>query len=82
MRYPRTWLQPNWWAARRIKRFLEALRGAGTVLHLGAGGKRLSGAINCDLFHPAADRQWDATNLSEVPTASVDVIEHHHLIEH
>ena len=42
----------------------------------------MAGAVNCDLFDTAADRQWDATNLHEVPTASVDLIEHHHLIEH
>ncbi len=82
MRYPRTWLQPRWWVARRIKRFLETLRGSGTVLHLGAGGKRIAGAINCDLYDPSADRQWDATDLHEVEDATVDVIEHHHLIEH
>jgi predicted SAM-dependent methyltransferase len=82
MRYPTTWLQPAWWAARRIDRFLGTLRRSRTVLHLGAGGKRVPGAINCDLFDPAADRAWDATSLSEVATASVDVVEHHHLIEH
>ena len=82
MRYPNTWLQPSWWVARRIKRFLGKLRGSGVVLHLGAGGKRLDGAINCDLYDPSADRQWNATSLPEVANDSVDVIEHHHLIEH
>lgn len=66
MQYPNTWLLPNWWAARRVRRFLEKLRQSRAVLHLGAGGKRLAGAINCDLHDPAADRRWDATNLSEV----------------
>ena len=82
MHYPRTWLQPSWWTARRIDHFLKGLRKSGTVLHLGAGAKRLEGAINCDLYDAAADRRWDATDLHEVPSASVDLIEHHHLIEH
>src|SRR5262245_34332055 len=82
MRYPSTWLQPSWLAARRVTRFLAKLRESGTVLHLGAGGKRLSGAINCDLYDPTADRQWDATHLPDVATATVDIVEHHHLIEH
>jgi predicted SAM-dependent methyltransferase len=82
MRYPCTWLQPGWLVARRVARFVAKLRESRTVLHLGAGGKRLAGAVNCDLYDPAADRQWDATCLPEVPSASVDVVEHHHLIEH
>jgi SAM-dependent methyltransferase len=82
MRYPRTWLQPGWLVARRVKRLLTRLRQSAVVLHLGAGGKRVPGAINCDLYDPGADRQWDATRLTEVPSGSVDVIEHHHLIEH
>jgi predicted SAM-dependent methyltransferase len=52
------------------------------VLHLGAAGKPIPGALNCDLYDPAADRQWDATNLPQVPDDSVDIVEHHHLIEH
>lgn len=82
MRYPKTWLQPSWWVARRINTFLKKLRHARTVLHLGSGGKLLADAVNCDLYDPSADRQWDATDLREVPDASVDIIEHHHLIEH
>ena len=84
MRYPVTALQPNWWAARRISRFLSALRAAadGPVLHLGAGGKRIEGAINCDLFDPAADRRLDAVNLEGVESGSVAIVEHHHMIEH
>src|SRR6476620_2325555 len=52
MQYPVTWLQPQWFAARRIKRFLDTLRRSRLVLHLGAGGKRVEGAINCDLHDP------------------------------
>ena len=81
-RYPRTSLQPNWWVSRRINRFLGELRRSRTVLHLGSGGKLLAGAINCDLHDPAADRRWDATDLRDVADGSIDVIEHHHLIEH
>ena len=82
MRYLVTALQPKWLVARRINRFLAKLRDSRTVLHLGAGGKRIEGAINCDLHDPTADRRWDATNLIEVPDGSVDIVEHHHLIEH
>jgi len=82
MSYPSTRWLPGWWAARRIKRFLKSIRSTGTVLHLGAGGKRIEGAINCDKYDPNADRRWDATHLDEVADATVDVIEHHHLIEH
>jgi predicted SAM-dependent methyltransferase len=82
MEYPVTWLQPQWFAARRITRFLDTLRRSRVVLHLGAGGKRIEGAINCDLHDPAADRRLDATNLQEIADGSIDVIEHHHLIEH
>jgi predicted SAM-dependent methyltransferase len=82
IRYPHTAFQPRWWVARRIKRFLARLRHSRTVLHVGAGGKRIEGAINCDLYDPAADRQWNATDLHEVADASIDIVEHHHLIEH
>lgn len=82
MQYPVTWLQPQWLAARRIKRFLERLRRSHVVLHLGAGGKRLEGAINCDLHDPAAERRIDATHLHEIVDGSIDIVEHHHLIEH
>jgi predicted SAM-dependent methyltransferase len=84
MRYPVTALQPNWWVARRITRFLSTLRAGadGLVLHLGAGGKRIEGAINCDLFDPAADRRLDAVDLGPVESGSVAIVEHHHLIEH
>jgi SAM-dependent methyltransferase len=80
--YPNTWLQPRWWVARRITRFLAELRRSRVVLHLGAGGKQIAGAINCDLHDPAADRRLDATNLNEIEDASIDIVEHHHLIEH
>ena len=76
MEYPVTWLQPQWFAARRITRFLDTLRRSRVVLHLGAGGKRIEGAINCDLHDPAADRRLDATNLQEIADGSIDVIEH------
>ena len=82
LRYPNTMLQPNWWAARRITAFLKRLRQSSTVLHLGAGGKRIEHAINCDLHDPAADRKLDATNLPEIGTGTIDIVEHHHLIEH
>jgi predicted SAM-dependent methyltransferase len=51
-------------------------------LHLGAGGERIDGLINCDLFDPRADRRVDATDLHEFATGSVDWIESHHMIEH
>lgn len=84
MRYPITAPLPNWVAARRIARFLEKLRASadGPVLHLGAGVKRIEGAINCDLFESSADRRLDAVSLEEVASDSVAIVEHHHLIEH
>lgn len=82
MRYPKTWFHPKWLAARRINRFLGDLRRSRTVLHLGAGGKRVAGAINCDLHDPSADLRLDATDLTGVESASVDIVEHHHMIEH
>jgi predicted SAM-dependent methyltransferase len=51
-------------------------------LHLGAAGTKLEGLVNCDLFDPAADRKVDATDLTEFADSSVDLIEHHHMIEH
>jgi SAM-dependent methyltransferase len=81
--YPVTWLQPRWLAARRIARFLDRLRRrSSVVLHLGAGGKRIAHAINCDLYDPAADRRLDATDLHDIDSNSVDIVEHHHMIEH
>ena len=61
---------------------LALRRSAATGLHLGAGSSRIEGLINCDLFDPAADRKIDATDLGDVKTGSVDLIEHHHMIEH
>jgi predicted SAM-dependent methyltransferase len=52
------------------------------VLHLGAGGKRIANASNCDLYDPAADRRLDATDLAEIESGTVDIVEHHHMIEH
>ena len=38
--------------------------------------------INCDLYNPNADRKVDATSLVEFKDGSVDLIEHHHMLEH
>lgn len=82
MTYPVTWCQPSWLTARRIKRFLERTRHGKAVLHLGAGSKRIDGAINCDIYDLAADRQLDALHLDDIADDSIDIVEHHHLIEH
>lgn len=55
---------------------------AGLGLHLGAGGCKLPGMINCDLHDPRADRRIDAIDLATFEEASVDLIETHHMIEH
>ena len=45
-------------------------------------GPEYPGLINCDLFDPNADRKVDATDLSSFEDGSVDLIEHHHMMEH
>lgn len=66
-----------------INAFLVDLREASSVgLHLGAGNNRIEGLINCDLFNPYADRKVDARDLKDLQDNSVDLIEHHHMIEH
>lgn len=83
LRFPFTRWLPGPLAARKIARFLATLRAERSlVLHLGAGGKRLEGAINADPYDPGADRPWNATDLHEVETGTVDIVEHHHMIEH
>lgn len=68
---------------RDVKSALEALRAESEVgLHLGAGSSKIDNLINCDLFNPDADRKVDATSLDEFEANSVDLIEHHHMIEH
>ncbi len=66
-----------------INRMLGELRaGVRIGLHLGAGGTKLAGLVNCDLFDPAAGRKVDATDLCDFEDGSVDLIEHHHMVEH
>jgi hypothetical protein len=51
--------------AAHITRTVETLRrNAVQGLHLGCGGTRIEGLINCDLYHPDADAQVDALDLS------------------
>jgi predicted SAM-dependent methyltransferase len=80
---PYTALLPRRAATRSLKKALKALRkDAELGLHLGAGGRRIEHMVNCDLFDRAADRKVDAGRLSAFEDASVDIIEHHHMIEH
>jgi SAM-dependent methyltransferase len=51
-------------------------------LHLGCGTTRISGLINCDAFVETADIKANALNLEGFDNESVDLIEHHHMIEH
>jgi predicted SAM-dependent methyltransferase len=68
---------------RDIDRWLASARSRLRLgLHLGSGETRLDGLVNCDLYNPAADRKVDATDLRDFETGSVDLVEHHHLIEH
>jgi hypothetical protein len=68
---------------RRIEEVIGQLRAQAKVgLHLGCGPDLIQGLINCDAFHPAAERAIGATDLSAFASGSVDYIETHHMIEH
>ena len=83
MQYPRKSLRRASSIRRDIDRLLEKIRqGSPVALHLGCGTKPIAGMINADLHNEAADRQLDAADLHEFTAASVDLIEHHHLMEH
>ncbi|MEZ0327462.1 MAG: methyltransferase domain-containing protein [Fimbriimonas sp.] len=83
MQFPSTFLRPKKRVQREIEGVIQELRrNARNGLHLGCGGDIVEGLINCDAFHPAADRKIGATDLSEFPDGSVDYIESHHMIEH
>lgn len=67
----------------RINARLAAERAAaGVALNLGSGTKPIPGVINCDLHSELADRRIDALDLSDFESGSVDLVEHHHLLEH
>lgn len=51
-------------------------------LHLGAGSSKIEGLLNCDQFDPNADEKIDAVSLRGFENDSVDLIEHHHMLEH
>ncbi len=81
--YPQTFLRRRSAVHRDIEQLLRLIRERASVgLHLGAAGSRIPGLINCDLFDPNADRKVDATDLSSFEDGSVDLIEHHHMMEH
>jgi predicted SAM-dependent methyltransferase len=83
VRFPSTVLRPKKAVQRDIEAVIKQLREQSEAgLHLGCGGDIVPGLINCDAFHPAADRAIGATDLSEFPDGSVDYIETHHMIEH
>jgi predicted SAM-dependent methyltransferase len=65
-----------WQQIEQIRR--EAVLG----LHLGCGENLTAGMVNADLYNPSADVKLDCLDLSAYPDASVDLIEHHHMIEH
>ncbi|MDU8946153.1 class I SAM-dependent methyltransferase [Ovoidimarina sediminis] len=80
---PRTLFRRRKQVEADIASALRALREGATIgLHLGAGTSRIEGMINCDLYNPNADRKVDATSLDGFENLSVDLIEHHHMIEH
>lgn len=79
--FPHRW-QRTWKIHAQIDAILAQLRRVGTCLHLGCGQHPISGVINCDLYSPLADQKLDATDLSAYADGSVDMIEHHHMIEH
>lgn len=51
-------------------------------VHLGCGETILKDTINCDLYNTKADLKVDATDLKVFSNSEIDLIEHHHLIEH
>ena len=81
--YPRTKFRLSQQVTADIQDLLARIRKAATKgLHLGAGGTKIEGLINCDLYNPDADVKADATNLSMFEDASIDLIESNHMIEH
>ncbi len=81
--YPRSFFRRRSAVHRDIGQLLSEIRRRSTLgLHLGAAGTRIPGLVNCDLFDPGADRKIDATDLSSFGDGSVDLIEHHHMMEH
>jgi len=62
--------------------FARLRRGARIGLHLGCGQQRIPEMINCDLYSDHADMKLDAVDLAGIPSGSIDLIEHHHMIEH
>src|SRR4051812_46834575 len=83
--YPRTKFRSIAAVHRDIDRLLADIRhhaAAGLALHLGAGKSRIPGLVNCDLYEPTADRKVDAIDLGEFADGSVELIEHHHMLEH
>jgi predicted SAM-dependent methyltransferase len=82
-RKPRVFLRRRKKIEKDIGNSLRELRAiSGVGLHLGAGSTRVDNMINCDLFNPEADQKVDATSLSDFQSETVDLIEHHHMIEH
>lgn len=65
-----------------LRKMVEQRRNCTVGLHLGAGGDRIEGLINCDLFDPRADKQVSALDLSDWEDGTVDLIESHHMVEH
>ncbi len=83
MLFPTTFLRSQKRVQCEIEAVIVELRSrAVTGLHLGCGGDLVEGLINCDAFHPAADRNIAAADLSDFPDGTVDYIESNHLIEH
>lgn len=83
LQLPKTWFRLPKKVRHDISSFLVELREASSVgLHLGSGNNRIEGLINCDLFNTHADRKVDARDLKDFEDNSVDLIEHHHMIEH
>ncbi|MEJ2685100.1 MAG: methyltransferase domain-containing protein [Candidatus Sulfobium sp.] len=82
-KYPRTRLRLRRRVIADIDGFLADLRkDAGKGLHLGTGGSKLPGLINCDLYNPESDLKADATDLAMFDDGSIDLTESHHMIEH
>ncbi|WP_431065178.1 class I SAM-dependent methyltransferase [Methylotuvimicrobium sp.] len=82
-RYPNIIFRKKINVQKDIDSVIKSIRDNSPVgLHLGCGNNRIPGLINCDLFAEKADMKICATNLENFESESVDLIEHHHMIEH
>lgn len=83
-KYPSKLFKTDRMVQQEIDNLLTELRNNATIgLHLGCGPTRIDKLINCDYYNTSkADIIIDSTNLSCIEDDTIDLIEHHHMIEH